>query len=241
MTILAPDGAVLGYPKPMTLSSHTMSTVSDRALPFADRVMLGIRSRLHSREGRAVGHALGRLPIPIVTINAWVQLFIPPPKYHVTSLVECDVVDRSALDAVVLMDRGDPLLERPDVEATLDELLRNTEDAYTFPPFATFSPLLVLDGLAIDALRQRERALLRSAIGSARRVRIRVRGHNWSDLLPSILGGAMPTVETVTRVGASAEDESTHLGEAAMATISAGSDPPAARSLGRRKRRGGGR
>lgn len=189
MAIVGPGGEILGYPKPMTLSSHTMSAVSDRALPWADRMMLNVRSKLHSREGRAVGHALGRLPIPIVTLNAWVQLFIPPPKYHVTSLVDCDVVDRSSIRAVVLMERGDPLSEEPAREATLDELLQNTEDAYTFPPFATFAPLLVIGGMAFEDLLRREREILREAIEPAGRLRLRVSGHNWSELLPPLLEG----------------------------------------------------
>ena len=85
MAIVTPDGEILSYPKPMTLSSHTMSAVNDQALPRADRFMLAIRSRIHSKEGRSAGHALGRLNVPIVTINAWVQLIVPPPKYHVQS------------------------------------------------------------------------------------------------------------------------------------------------------------
>jgi dolichol-phosphate mannosyltransferase len=203
MAIVAP-GAILGYPKPLTLSSHTMRAVNEQSLPVADRVMLSIRSTLHSREGRAVGHTLGRLPIPIVTVNAWVQLFIPPPKYHVTSLVACDIIDRSTIDAVVVMERGAPLAEQPGVEAMLNELLQNTEDAYTFPPFGTFSPLLVLDGHDMAALRARERALLRAAIEPARRARIRVAGHNWSELLPAILEGGMPSLELVGRSDAPA-------------------------------------
>ncbi|HJW21835.1 MAG TPA: GtrA family protein [Candidatus Limnocylindrales bacterium] len=203
MAIVGPDG-ILGYPKPLTLSSHTMSAVNEQALPAADRVMLSIRSTLHSREGRAIGHALGRLPIPIVTVNAWVQLFIPPPKYHVTSLVECDVVEHSTIDAVVVMERGEPLAEQPAIEAMVDELLQNTEDAYTFPPFGSFSPLLVLDGLTIEALRARERELLWAAIAPARRLRLRVRGHNWSELLPLVLAGQLPTTELVARLGESA-------------------------------------
>jgi putative flippase GtrA len=192
MAIMGPRGQILGYPKPMTLSSHTMSAVSDRALPWADRMMLGIRSKLHSREGRAVGHALGRLPIPIVTLNAWVQLFIPPPKYHVTSLVDCDVVERSTVNAVVLMERGEPLMEEPSRELTLDELLRHTDDAYTYPPFATFSPLLVIGGQSTHELLRRERELLLDCIDHVRRVRIRVEGHNWSELLPAIIDGPAP-------------------------------------------------
>ncbi|MCJ7711243.1 MAG: hypothetical protein MUQ32_10500, partial [Chloroflexi bacterium] len=187
MAIVGPDGMIASYPKPMTLSSHTMSSVNERALPMADRVMLAIRSRLHSREGRTVGHALGRLPVPIVTINAWVQLLIPPPKYHVTSLIDCDIVDRSTMDAIILMERGEPLAETPTLEETVDRLLDNTDDAYTFPPFATFAPLIAIGGRDHDALRTRERELLTASVADVWRARIRVRGHNWSDLIPALV------------------------------------------------------
>ena len=188
MAIVSPDGVVLSYPKPMTLSSHTMSAVNDRALPLADRLMLAIRSRLHSREGRAVGHALGRQNLPIVTLNAWVQLFIPPPKYHVTSLVDCEQADRSRLDALVIMERGRPVTaEQPAESFTLDRLLENTDDAYTFPPFSDMAPKLVLDGLDYSALRERERGLLAEAIEPARRFRVRIEGHAWADVIPALL------------------------------------------------------
>ena len=146
MAIVAPDGTVYGYPKPMTLSSHTMSAVNDKRLPMADRIMLGIRSRVHSKQGRSIGHSMGRQNLPIVTINSWVHLLIPPPKYHVQSLIDCDVSESAPLDAVVIMERGDPLTEEPDFEFTIDRLLENTDDAYTFPPFAAFAPEIVIDG-----------------------------------------------------------------------------------------------
>jgi putative flippase GtrA len=187
MAIVAPDGAVLSYPKPMTLSSHTMSAVNDRVLPLADRLMLGIRSRLHSREGRAVGHALGRRNIPIVTLNSWVQILIPPPKYHVTSLVDCELADRARIDALVMMERGTPLAERAGEEFTIDRLLENTDDAYTFPPFSEMAPKLVIDGLDYPALRDRERELLAQAVSAARRFRVRIEGYGWADAIPELL------------------------------------------------------
>jgi dolichol-phosphate mannosyltransferase len=241
MAILGPGGQILGYPKPMTLSSHTMNAVSDKALPWADRMMLAVRSKLHSREGRAVGHALGRLPIPIVTLNAWVQLFIPPPKYHVTSLVDCDVVDHSRVRAVVLMERGEPLVEEPSREHTIDELLQNTEDAYTFPPFATFAPLLMIGGLSNHELLARERELLREAIAPASRVRIRVRGHNWSELLPGILDGTMPTMASVSSLPESDTHPATNGSEPGIAAISREEiDPRTVGSSAHRATRDGG-
>ena len=188
MAIVSPDGVVLAYPKPMTLSSHTMSAVNDRVLPLADRLMLGVRSRLHSREGRAVGHALGRRNLPIVTLNAWVQLCIPPPKYHVTSLVECELGDRARIDALVMMERGQPpVAERVGEDFTIERLLENTDDAYTFPPFSEMAPKLVLDGLDYPALRARERELLAQSVGVARRYRIRIDGYAWADVIPELL------------------------------------------------------
>ncbi len=188
MAILTTDGEILSYPKPMTLSSHTMSAVNDQALPRADRFMLAIRSRVHSKQGRSAGHALGRLNVPIVTINAWVQLIIPPPKYHVQSLIDCDLTDRAPIDSIVLMERGTPpLAEEPEFGFTIDRLLENTDDAYTFPPFASLAPLIAFGDLDYAALRARERELLEASIAHAWRVRVRVAGHNWSELIPSLI------------------------------------------------------
>jgi dolichol-phosphate mannosyltransferase len=188
MAILTPDGSILSYPKPMTLSSHTMEAVNDQVLPLADRFMLAIRSRVHSKQGRSVGHRLGRLNVPIVTINAWVQLLVPPPKYHVQSLIDCDLTDRAPIDSIVLMERGTPVMaEVPEFAFTVQRLIENTDDAYTFPPFAAFAPMLTIGSLDYTALRERERTLLEASVRRAWRVRVRVVGHNWSELIPTLL------------------------------------------------------
>ena len=126
--------------------------------------------------------------MPIVTINAWVQLIIPPPKYHVQSLIDCDLTDRAPIDSIVLMERGrPPLAEEPEFGFTIDRLLENTDDAYTFPPFASLAPLIAFGDLDQAALRLRERELLETSIARAWRVRVRVAGHNWSELIPSLI------------------------------------------------------
>jgi putative flippase GtrA len=197
MAIVDPDGSLLSYPKPMTLSSHTMSAVNEKRLPMADRFMLAIRSRVHSREGRSIGHALSRLNVPIVTINAWVQLLVPPPKYHVQSLLDCDLTERAPIDTVVLMERGAPLVAEPELDWTLDRLLSNTDDAYTFPPFASLAPLIAFDGAGEQALRSRERSIIRAAIARAGRVRLRVAGHSWSEVIPSVVERRAPALQSL--------------------------------------------
>ena len=173
MAILTPGGEMLSYPKPMTLSSHTMAAVNDQALPRADRLMLAIRSKVHSKEGRSAGHALGRLPVPIVTINAWVQLAGPAAE------VPRPVADRLRPHRARPDRLGDPHGARdasrwPRSRASRSRsssLIENTDDAYTFPPFATFAPLIELGGRSY-AQSARARAgpprRLRSATHGAR-------------------------------------------------------------------------
>ena len=95
------------------------------------------------------------------------------------------------------MERGTPLCEETTIADTLDELLANTEDAYTFPPFHSFAPEISVDGLDHDELRRRERAILASAIEHAWRIRLRVTGHGWSDAIPSLVAHHNTAVSVV--------------------------------------------
>ena len=105
-----------------------------------------------------------------------------------TSLVECELADRARIDALVMMERGQPAVaERAGEDFTIERLLENTDDAYTFPPFSEMAPKLVIDGLDYPALRARERELLAEAVASARRFRVRIEGYAWADVIPELL------------------------------------------------------
>jgi hypothetical protein len=66
-------------------------------------------------------------------------------------------------------------------------LIENTDDAYTFPPFATFAPLIEINGRGYEALREHELELLTTSVRDARRSRVRVVGHSWSEIVPTLL------------------------------------------------------
>jgi putative flippase GtrA len=112
MTIIAPDGRAICYPKPMTLSYHTMSAIAGVALPRRKRAVLALQSRLHSKSGRSVGRFLGDLNIPIMSVNSVVQMLVPPPKYHIDALLGCQIGQEAPIGHVVLMERGPELNER---------------------------------------------------------------------------------------------------------------------------------
>lgn len=190
MTIIdAAAGEAISYPKPMTLSFHTMGVAKDGRLTLGDRAALSVQSRLHSKSGRTVGRALGERNIPIMTINSAVQAIVPPPKHRIDALFDCEVGGRAPIRNVVLMERGAELVETVALDEVVRRLIENTDDAYEFPPFATFAPRIRIGGDDYEALRRKEVELLTQAIAGARHWQIRVPGHEWAEVLPSLIDG----------------------------------------------------
>jgi putative flippase GtrA len=187
MTIIDPRGDAISYPKPMTLSFHTMGVAKDGRLTAGDRARLAVQSRLHSKSGRQVGRALGEKNLPIMTINSAVQFMVPPPKHRIEDLFECAVGGRAPIRNIVLMERGSELLESVALDEAVERLIENTDDAYGFPPFAQFAPKIKIHGDDYTTLRRKEADLLRSAIRNAQRWHLRVPGHEWADRLPALI------------------------------------------------------
>lgn len=193
MTIIdAARGEAISYPKPMTLSFHTMGVAKDGRLTPMDRAKLSVQSRLHSKSGRQVGRALGELNIPIMTVNSAVQAVVPPPKHRIDDLFDCTVGGRAPIRNVVLMERGPEQLEPVALDEAVRRLIENTDDAYGFPPFSTFAPRIRIGDDDYTALRRKESELLTQALAAARRWHLRVPGHEWADRLPSIIDGPAP-------------------------------------------------
>lgn len=193
MTIIdAAAGEAISYPKPMTLSFHTMGVAKDGRLTLGDRAALSIQSRLHSKSGREVGRSLGARNIPIMTMNSVVQALVPPPKHRIDALFDCEVGGRAPIRNVVLMERGANQLETVPLDEAVRRLIENTDDAYGFPPFATFGPRIRIGDDDYAALRRKEVELLTRAVSGARRWHLQVPGHEWADVLPSIIDGTAP-------------------------------------------------
>ncbi|MBI3362543.1 MAG: GtrA family protein, partial [Chloroflexi bacterium] len=107
MTIMGREGQVLSYPKPLTISRHTLRAVNAARLSLPERMALQVQSLLHSRSGRQIGLLLGQTKIPAASLNAIVQMIIPPPKYMVDRLVtNVKVADGAYLTNMILIERG---------------------------------------------------------------------------------------------------------------------------------------
>ncbi len=164
MTIIEPTGRAHCFPKPLTISHHTLLAVDSQGLSPAEWRRLRIQSRLHSKEGRLLGMRLAQMNLPIMAFNAMTQAIVPPPKYDVDRLVPCDVIKEVDVSDLFIIERGSNGMRDVPRERALRELIENTDDAYGFPPFSTLAPTLRVAGLPYEELRRRERELLDQAL-----------------------------------------------------------------------------
>jgi len=186
MVVVSARGTASRYPKPLTISAHTLRSVPQHRLAPVQRLSLAWQSRLHSRSGRATGKRMAQFNVPMMALNAGVQMVIPPPKYMITELVDCEIGGRIPIRNVFLIERGSPaLVAGVTPSEALVELLANTEDAYGFPPYAQLAPQLVIDGQGYDDLRLKERAILSSALRTAEVTRLRVDDFSWPEMIRS--------------------------------------------------------
>jgi dolichol-phosphate mannosyltransferase len=188
MTIVAPDGRALSYPKPLTISSHTLAAVNLRALSPAEQVKLSFQSRVHSKAGRSVGSRLGELNVPIMALNAVAQAIVPPPKYMIQRLVPCRSARSTTVQELFVIERGPAELEELDLGQVVEIMVNNTDDAYGFPPFRYFAPAITVDGQDYRSLRQRERELLTRFVRSLRARRLVRDDFSWADAIPRLIG-----------------------------------------------------
>jgi dolichol-phosphate mannosyltransferase len=191
LTLLTPDGRVLTYPKPLTISRHTLRAVRTPLLSRRERIGLIVQSRLHSRSGRRFALILARTHLPAATINAVVQMLVPPPKYHVERLVpDVEVAPEAQLAGMVVIERGGEGTAVLDERTALEMLMRNCEDAYGFPPYAAIE----------ESLRRRngtdlknvERAIVASALSGLPAALMRSETMDWWQRVPEVVGRWTP-------------------------------------------------
>jgi len=141
------SGTVFCYPKPLTISAHTVAALSDTDLNRIERFFLPLQSRLHSRAGRQFAFFLSGRKLPVATLNTFIQRVIPPPKYRVEKLVPGAQIESSAaIGSLSIIQRGDEeTIEQVGHATGLDLLRENCEDAFGFPPYEQLAQLLQRD------------------------------------------------------------------------------------------------
>jgi dolichol-phosphate mannosyltransferase len=195
MTIVSGDGEARSFPKPLTISSHTMRAVNKKVLSLPRRLVLGFQSRIHSKEGRQFALLLARLNIPIIAINAITQILVPPPKYMIDRLVPtARYCDTGTVRRIFIIGRGPEAEEPLSHDETMTSLLANTEDAYGFPPFSIMERAITLRSRNlrkgkkqdISELRSLERGILDDFLRNISATRLVSPNFGWADVIPQL-------------------------------------------------------
>lgn len=189
MTIFADNGQVFSYPKPLTISQHTVQAIGGAPLSKKQRLFLQVQSRLHSRTGRRIGLTLADSFIGGATLNAIVQMFIPPPKYMVDSLIPgARYADSGRLGHIVIIERGpDGEVEVKETEKS-DILIANADDAYGFPPYPVLAD--VLSSWNGKDLHHRELAIVTSAVRDLPAHRLASTSYDWYARFPKLISSS---------------------------------------------------
>jgi putative flippase GtrA len=187
LTIVTPEGRVLAYPKPLTISRHTVHAVKTPLLSRRERVKLVPQSRLHSRSGRRFAMVLAAMRIPAATLNAVVQRMIPPPKYDIDRLIPtARVAPEAQIAGLVIIQREGDYEVKMETEEALEILRENCEDAFGFPPYAKIEEFL--QGMNGHDLKVAEREIVTSAFGSVPATLIASSTMDWWQKLPAVMG-----------------------------------------------------
>jgi len=179
LTIVSPDGRVRPYPKPLTISAHTVRAINADCLAWHERLFLPLQSRIHSRNGRRFAHWLAHTQLPMATINAYVQCLVPPPKYFVEQLVpSARLAGEAQLTEMIVIERAEDLDVRVPPDEALEILMRNCADAYGFPPYAAIETFLYQSHTQGD-LNAVEREIVESALRGVPTTLVRRRSGDW--------------------------------------------------------------
>ncbi|MEY2581858.1 MAG: hypothetical protein QOE09_1707 [Ilumatobacteraceae bacterium] len=188
LIVMSADGVVRTFPKPLTISAHTVHALRNTTLNKRERIALVPQSRIHSREGRKLAFLLTKYQLPVASINAIIQRLVPPPKYHVERLVRgVKSADQAIARGMFVIQRGGTGEQVMDGGDALRTLLANCDDAFGFPPYSSLERLLL--AASADDLRSKEREIIAAALSKLPVVAMKSDSLDWAERIPEAVRG----------------------------------------------------
>lgn len=161
MTIIHLPNEAISFPKSMTISAHTLKTVTSLSNNGFNKIGLKLRSLAHSKEGRGFMRRLGDYNVPIFTINTIAQSLVKPPKFKIEHILQSvNFQDRTKVQGLYFLQSGgeETLKIPPDIALT--QAIEYSDDAFLFPPYRELLHYIKIGGKPAKDLLEVERKML---------------------------------------------------------------------------------
>jgi dolichol-phosphate mannosyltransferase len=184
MTIIKLPNQAMCFPKPMTISSHTFKTaVSVSNTRDTDRSMR-VRSLVHSKTGRSFMHKLGKLNVPIFTINTIGQSIVRPPKYSINTILQDAITKKDTrVNSLYFLKREGNEFIQLDTDTALNLAVENSDDAFIFPPYAELLKYIAIKGKTAFELLEEEKKLLLAFLSGISCYMVKSEARGWFNMI----------------------------------------------------------
>ena len=184
MTIIRMPNEALCFPKPMTISSHTVKTAVSVSNASDKEKSMRVRSLVHSKTGRAFMHKLAKLNVPIFTINTVGQSIVRPPKYGINSILkDANIKNNTKIDNLYFLKREGDEFTKLETSVALDLAIENSDDAFIFPPYSELLKYIAINGKTAFELLEEEKKLLRSFLSRIGCHMVKSESRGWFNMI----------------------------------------------------------
>ncbi len=176
MIIASEKGELFSFPKPFTISSHTLDSVfgMDTSLWYK------IRSNVHSKGGRSAYKGMGKMSwLPMMSVNALAQIVFEPPKLYPEEIVSVKIGKSAIPDNLIFLSKefnGEKEMSRKDAAQTIRA---NTDNAYVTPPYDKIFPGLVIGNMTYGDIIDKEMKITENLIKNITPMEIGRKDYSW--------------------------------------------------------------
>ncbi len=163
MVIVSKSGELFSFPKPFTISSHTLDSVfgMDTSLWYK------IRSNVHSKEGRIAYKGIGNMSwLPMMSINAIAQIIFEPPKLYPEEIVNVKIGKTAKPKSLIFLSKEFDGEKEMSGEDAANMIRANTDNAYITPPYPKIFPGLTICGMKYEDILEEEMNITRNLVNN---------------------------------------------------------------------------
>ena len=180
MIIAGSDGRIFSFPKPFTISSHTLDSVFD----MKTDIWYKIRSRVHSKGGRTAYKGMGTVDwLPMMGINAVAQIMFKPPKLYPSKILSMKIGKDAVPNKLFFLSNEFEGEKKISKEDAVKLIMSNTDNAYITPPYNKIFPKLNINGIYYNDLIAKESDIAVNLIKNIEPLVIGRKDFTWYDFI----------------------------------------------------------